>query len=88
MKQLVTIITKHDDNSTLDFLATECEYEVTLFTMDDTTTSAMCEGKDAGLMARDYIDNEKLLQNDEEPFPSIYGYITKYMMPFVNQVGL
>ena len=85
---MINIMTKYDDNSTLDFLATECEYEVVLGTMDDTIQSALCEGKNAGQICRDIIDREKLLQNDSIPFPSTVIAISTYLTPFINSIGL
>lgn len=84
---MITIMTKHDDNSTLDFLATECEYEITLFELDGATTSALCEGKDAGLKALDVIDRERLLADTDEPFPSILNFIY-YLAGNTPKIGL
>jgi len=86
---MIKIMTKHDDNSTLDFLATECEYIVELSIMEDgSTTSAMCEGKEAGKIALDVIDRERLLSDAEHPFPNTYNLIVKYCTPVINTIGL
>ena len=85
---MITIMTKHDDNSTLDFLATECEYEVQLSEMDGSVTSTLCEGKEAGKLAVDIIDRERLLADSEHPFPNTYNNIVKYCGPIINTIGL
>ena len=72
---MITIMTEYNDDSTLEFLATECEYEVELFSDDGSTTSTLCEGKDAGIKARETIDEHRLLADDLEPFPIILNYI-------------
>lgn len=72
---MIIIMTSHDDKSTLDFLATECEYEVTISEIDGAVCSALCEGKDAGIKAIEVIDAYKLLADNNEPFPTILGLI-------------
>ena len=65
-------MTEHDDKSTLDFLATECDYEVELSRNNDgSIDSAICDSADAGKDARDVIDSYKLLADTKEPFPTI-----------------
>jgi len=86
---MITIMTKHDDNSTLDFLATECEYSVELSVMPDgAVNSALCEGKEAGKIALDIIDREKLLADSDHPFPNTYNSIVRYCAPVINTIGL
>lgn len=68
---MIKIITKYDDNSSLDFLATECNYEVILSSSDDgNINSAICDGENPGEQVRDVIDKYKLLQDDNIPFPT------------------
>ena len=68
---MINIITKHDDNSSLDFLATECEYEVILSSDNSgAVNSALCDGENPGQQARDVIDEYKLLRDTNHPFPT------------------
>jgi len=85
---MIKIISKYDDNSSLDFLATKCNYEVVISTIDDTTQSTICDGKDAGLKALEVIDQYKLLSDSNPPFPFIESTIVKYLAPLINKIGL
>ncbi len=87
---MITIMTKHDDNSTLDFLATECEYEVTISeeTSEIGGISALCEGKNAGEKCRNVIDEQQLLRDNGIPFPSTVMAVSNYLTPFINSIGL
>jgi hypothetical protein len=82
---MINIMTKHDDNSSLDFLATECEYEVILSSDNSgTVNSALCEGENAGEKCRDVIDEYKLLRDTNHPFPTTqYAFykICKWCVP-------
>jgi len=78
---MITIITKYDDSSTLDFLATKCEYKITISENGDGRTSELCVGKDAGRKARDIIDSYNLLSDNNELFPNISNFITTKFMP-------
>lgn len=81
---MIKIITKYDDNSSLDFLATECHYEITLSVMEDgSITSALCDGENPGEQARDIIDNYKLLRDNEPPFPTILLLIYELRRKFL-----
>jgi len=85
---MVKIISKYDDDSSLDFLATKCDYEVIISTIDDTTQSAICDGKNAGLKALKVIDQYKLLSDNNSPFPFTESIIAKYLAPIINKIGL
>ena len=75
---MITIISAYNDDSSLDFLATQCKYEITLSVMDDgSITTALCDGENPGEQARDIIDNYKLLRDNELPFPTITSLIYK-----------
>jgi len=72
---MIKITTQYDDNSSLDFLATECAYEVVLSEIGGAVQSALCNGKDAGKDVRDIIDRDKLLADKHDPFPTIIASI-------------
>lgn len=87
---MIKIITKYDDNSSLDFLATECHYEVTLSANNDgSVNSAICDGENPGQQARDVIDQYKLLQDDNIPFPTTLAWFYhKLGYVFPNSIGV
>lgn len=87
---MIKIITKYDDNSSLDFLATQCKYEITLSVMEDgSITSALCDGENPGEQARDIIDNYKLLRDNELPFPTTLAWIYHTLgYVFPNSIGV
>lgn len=81
---MINIMTTYDDNSTLDFLATECEYEVEIRIIDGATNSVICEN---GEQVLELIDRELLLADNLDPFPTISNAIT-YLNPLINSIGL
>ena len=81
---MITIISAYNDDSSLDFLATQCEYEITLSVMEDgSITTALCDGENPGEQARDIIDNYKLLRDNEPPFPTILLLIYELRRKFL-----
>ncbi len=87
---MITIISAYNDDSSLDFLATQCKYEITLSVMEDgSITSALCDGENPGEQARDIIDQYKLLQDDNIPFPTTLAWIYHTLgYVFPNSIGV
>lgn len=87
---MITIISAYNDDSSLDFLATQCKYEITLYVMEDgSITSALCDGENPGEQARDIIDQYKLLQDDNIPFPTTLAWIYHTLgYVFPNSIGV
>lgn len=87
---MITIISAYNDDSSLDFLATQCKYEITLSVMEDgSITSALCDGENPGEQARDIIDQYKLLQDDNIPFPTTLAWIYNTLgYVFPNSIGV
>lgn len=87
---MITIISAYNDDSSLDFLATQCKYEITLSVMDDgSITTALCDGENPGEQARDIIDNYKLLRDNEPPFPTTLAWIYHTLgYVFPNSIGI
>jgi hypothetical protein len=84
MIQIITDILNENEQDDLDVLATSCDYEVTLSVMSDgSINSALCEGKNAGELARDIIDEHYLLRDDSIPFPITQSAIYKICEWFV-----
>lgn len=82
---MITIISEYNDNTSLDTLATECNYEVTIHTSDGSTTSAICDGENPGEQAIDVVDRERLLRDNNDPFPTVTMFLYKIVGKFVPQ---
>ena len=87
---MISIITPYNDETPLDFLATECEYEVTLYSLDDSTTSALCEMPNAGEKVRNIIDEERLLENESYTTCNflVCDICINYFAQIINKIGL
>lgn len=85
---MITIMTTHNDETPLDVLATECDYEVIISEIDGVVNSALCEGETAGEQAREVVDKYRLLGDDSIPFPSTITAIHQYLVPYINRIGL
>jgi len=85
---MIKIISKYNDETPLDILATESDYEVVIFELNDTINSAICEGETAGEQARDVIDKYRLLTDTNTPFPNTLTFMYRFMIPVVNSLGL
>jgi len=85
---MIKIISKYNDKTPLDVLATECDYEVVIFELDGAVTSALCEGDTSGEQARNEVDKYRLLADANTPFPNTLTFIHSHISQFVNSLGL
>jgi hypothetical protein len=84
----IKIISKYDDNSSLDYLATECNYEVIISKDENgSINSALCDGDKPGEQVLDVVDNYKLLKNEYSLFPTMDLMINRFVVPLVSALG-
>ena len=78
MINIVTPVLNENEEINLDVLATASNYEVILSTMSDgSVNSTLCEGENAGALARDIIDKHYLLRDYDIHFPATQFCIYK-----------